>query len=125
MSTETVRIAVLRALLRLARRRTPATLADLLARVSLTEAGGEGEVERALASLARQQLVQRSGETASLSLAGLAVALAVVANAKTERASRASAKPTLRVARAERRVNVAPGASVIPMVGRTRRHRAA
>ena len=73
-----IEIAVLRALLRFSRRRTPATLADLLNRVG----GDAADVQRALASLARSQLVQRTGESARLSLSGLAVAVAITANAR-------------------------------------------
>lgn len=78
MSTE---IAVLRALLRLSRRRDAATLEDIVAHVR----DGVADVQRALASLARAQLVQRRGETARLSLSGLAVAVAVAAQAKDAR----------------------------------------
>lgn len=75
MSTE---IAVLRALLRFSRRRAPATLADLLHRIG----GDVPELQRALTSLARSELVVRNGETARLSFAGLAVAVAAAANAR-------------------------------------------
>jgi DNA-binding IclR family transcriptional regulator len=78
MSTE---IAVLRALLRFSRRRTPATLEDVVASVRDDAA----DVERALGSLARAQLVQRDGASARLSLAGLAVAVAAAARAKAAR----------------------------------------
>jgi DNA-binding IclR family transcriptional regulator len=77
MSTE---IAVLRALLHLSRRRAPATLADIVARVREDQA----DVQRALASLARAQLVQRTGDSARLSLGGLAVAVAAAARAKAD-----------------------------------------
>ena len=103
-------IAVLRALLRLARRRNPATLEDLLTRVD----ADAREVQRALASLARAQLVLRSGDAARLSLSGLAVAVA--ANANKQRAKTASAPP-------------ASTARIFPLhvahAARTRRHRAA
>ena len=103
MSTE---IAVLRALLRLSRRRSPATLEDLVTRVR----EDVGDVQRALASLARAQLVLRSGETARLSLAGLAVAVAAAAQAKA-------------TARAPRSITSGrASARILPMV---RRHRAA
>jgi hypothetical protein len=112
MSTE---IAVLRALLRLSRRRSPATLEDLVTRV---RGGGRGEhrspeqherdVQHALASLARAQLVLRQGETARLSLAGLAVAVAAVANAKAA----AKAPRSITSGRASARV--------VPMVRRRR-----
>lgn len=103
MSTE---IAVLRALLRLSRRRAPATLADLVSRVR----EDERDVQHALASLARSQLVLRNGETARLSMAGLAVAVASAAQAKAD-----AKKPrSITSGRAS--------ASVYPLV---RRHRAA
>jgi hypothetical protein len=75
MSTE---IAVLRALLRFSRRRAPPTLADLLHRVG----GDLAELQRALSSLSRSELIVRNGETARLSLTGLAVAVAAAANAR-------------------------------------------
>ncbi|MDB4934711.1 MAG: hypothetical protein JWP87_1683 [Labilithrix sp.] len=103
MSTE---IAVLRALLRLSRRRTPATFADLVERVG----ADASEVQRALGALARSQLVQRSGESARLSMAGLAIAVAAAAN--TRRAKT--------VARPQR-----PAARVIAISRSVRRHRAA
>lgn len=65
-------IDVLRALLRLARRRTPPTLEQLVVRVG----GEEADVRRALSSLAKSQLVQRTPAGLRLSLAGLAVAVA-------------------------------------------------
>ena len=65
-------IDVLRALLRLARRRTPPTLEQLVVRVG----GDETAVRRALQSLAKQSLVQRTPAGLRLSLAGLAVAVA-------------------------------------------------
>jgi hypothetical protein len=97
MSTE---IAVLRALLRLSRRRAPATLDDLVMRVR----ENARDVQHALASLARAQLVLRSGETARLSMAGLAVAVAATAQAKA----------TAKVAASR------PNARVIPMLRRRR-----
>jgi DNA-binding IclR family transcriptional regulator len=93
MSTE---IAVLRALLRLSRRSAPTTLADLLERVG----GDASDLQRALASLARSQLVLRSGESARLSLSGLAVAVAVTANA---RRAKTVARPSRPMAMARRR----------------------
>jgi hypothetical protein len=105
MSTE---IALLRALLRLSRRASaarPVTLADLVAGVR----EDAREVEHALASLARQQLVLRAGETVRLSMPGLAVAVAAAAQ------SRASAKVATR----------RPSARVFPLQARVRRHRAA
>jgi DNA-binding IclR family transcriptional regulator len=102
MSTE---IAVLRALLLLTRSRSAVTAADVVARVREDAA----EVERTLGSLARQQLVQRRGETVALSLSGLAVAVAAAAHA------RATAKVATR----------RPSARVVPLVARGRRRRAA
>ena len=87
MSTE---IAVLRALLFFSRRRAPATLEDLLHRVG----GDLPEMQRALASLARSQLVQRTGQTARLSLAGLAVACAAAANARSARRAKTVSRPS-------------------------------
>ena len=102
MSTE---IAVLRALLRLSRRTGSTTLEALVASVR----EDAREVMTALASLARQQLVLRAGETTRLSMAGLAVAVAAAAQ------SRASAKVVTRAARGR----------VVPLQLRARRHRAA
>ena len=104
MSTE---IALLRALLRLSRRAACPTFTELLNRVG----GDASDVQRALASLARAQLVQRSGETARLSLAGLAVAVAATANARRAKTVARPSKP----ADARRVVSIA----------RVRRHRAA
>jgi DNA-binding IclR family transcriptional regulator len=65
-------IDVLRALLRLAPRRKSPTLDELVVRV-----GGDGQtVRRALFTLARGGLVQRTSTGLRLSLAGLAVAVA-------------------------------------------------
>ena len=112
MSTE---IAVLRALLQLSRssgRAAPATLEDLVTRVR----EDARDVQHALASLARAQLVLRSGETARLSMAGLAVAVAATARAK------AAAKAPRSI------VSDRPSARVFPIQSpqaRARRHRAA
>ena len=103
MSTE---IAVLRALLRLSRRRA-ANGSTLEALVTLVREDAPA-VQRALASLARAQLVLRSGETARLSMAGLAVAAAAQAKANAKRPR------SITSGRAS--------ASVFPLV---RRHRAA
>ncbi len=108
MSTE---IAVLRALLQLSHRRTPATLDDVVARI---RAADEREVLHSLASLARAQLVLRSGVTMRLSLAGLAVAVAATSHAK------AAAKARLRSVAADR-----TSARVVSLDARPRRHRAA
>ena len=102
MSTE---IAVLRAVLRLSRRSGSATLEALVASVR----EDAREVLTALASLARQQLVLRAGDTTRLSMAGLAVAVAAAAQ------SRASAEVVTRAA----------SARVVPLQLRVRRHRAA
>jgi DNA-binding IclR family transcriptional regulator len=110
MSTE---IAVLRALLQLSRRATPATFSELLARVGPD--ADASELQRALGSLARSQLVTRSGESARLSLAGLAVAVAASAQARR-------AKTVARPAR-----TLARRASVVSITRATRmkRHHAA
>jgi DNA-binding IclR family transcriptional regulator len=93
MSTE---IAVLRALLHLSRRATPATFTELLARVG----GDASDVQRSLASLARAQLVQRSGESARLTLPGLAVAVAAASAARTNvRRAKTVARPSRPAAR--------------------------
>jgi DNA-binding IclR family transcriptional regulator len=111
MSTE---IAVLRALLRFSRRRAPATFADLLAQVG----GGADDLQRALGSLARSQLVQRSGESARLSMAGLAIAVAAAANARR-------AKTVARPARADHDGGRVIAISRAARVRRARAHRAA
>lgn len=76
-------IDVLRALLRLARRRTPPTLDQLVVRVR----GDEALVRRALGALARSGLVEESAAGARLTMAGLAVAVAVAQRPKREKAS--------------------------------------
>jgi DNA-binding IclR family transcriptional regulator len=63
---------VLRALLRLARRRSSPSLDQLVLRVGADESG----VRRALFTLAKNGLVQRTPAGLRLSLAGLAVAVA-------------------------------------------------
>jgi DNA-binding IclR family transcriptional regulator len=63
---------VLRALLRLARRRTPPSLEALVVRVGVEEP----EVRNALRVLAWQGLVQRTPSGLGLSMQGLAVAVA-------------------------------------------------
>ncbi len=102
MSTE---IAVLRALLQLSRRATPATFSELLARVG----SDATELQRALASLARSELVTRSGPSARLSLAGLAVAVAASAQARRAKtvarpahARTSTAAPVVSITRATR-----------------------
>ena len=86
MSTE---IAVLRALLHLSRRSSPATLSDVIDRV----ARDPRDVQRALAAFARAQLVQRNGEHVRFSLAGLAVAVAAVRHYQTTRRAKTVAQP--------------------------------
>ena len=101
MSTE---IAVLRALLQLSRRATPATFSELLARVG----SNATELQRALASLARSELVTRSGPSARLSLAGLAVAVSASAQARRAKTvarpahARTSGAPVVSITRATR-----------------------
>jgi DNA-binding IclR family transcriptional regulator len=107
-------IDVLRALLRLARRRTPATAADLLARVDASEP----ELVRILARLEKAELAYRDGGGVRLSLGGLAVAAASVAPVGPGRRS----KPAhARAASAASNDTRAP-AAVLPLL---RRHRAA
>lgn len=65
-------IDVLRALLRLARRRMPPTLEQILVRVG----GDDAEVRRVLRSLGRKGLVHQTATSFRLSMAGLAVAVA-------------------------------------------------
>lgn len=113
MSTE---IAVLRALLRLSRRRAfsaGVTLDDLVAIVARTTrrrtdaSASPEDVTRALSSLARAQLVQRTGEHTRLSLAGLAVAVAAANYVQSSSRAKTVAQP-----------RVVP---VAPMVRRARR----
>jgi DNA-binding IclR family transcriptional regulator len=102
MASMTTETALLRALLKLSRRRAhqgAATLADLVERVG----SDASEVQRALASLARSQLVQRSGESARLSLAGLAVAVAVAANARRAKTVARPSRPARVVSMVRRR----------------------
>ena len=89
MSTE---IALLFALRHLARCRVPATLDELLLRVSTGACAtcDTADVELALANLARAGLVQRRGSTACLSLTGLVVAVAAAKQEQAERASPAA-----------------------------------
>lgn len=87
-----VEIDTLRALLRLARRRTPPTLEQLLVRVG----GEEDDVRRALGSLAERGLVQRTPAGLRLSLAGFAVAVALADRSKAPRprnAPKAASEP--------------------------------
>lgn len=102
-------IDVLRALFRLARKRTHASHEDLLVRVG----GDLRDVRRALTVLARAGLVHRTVDGPRLTLAGLAVAAScaapVGAGVKKKRKPAAT-------------VQALPRARVLPMV---RRHRAA
>lgn len=98
-------IDVLRALFRLARKRTQASHEDLLVRVG----GDLRDVRRALTILARSGLVQRTVDGPRLTLAGLAVAASCAAPVGTKK-RKVAAAPAL------------PRARVLPMV---RRHRAA
>lgn len=85
---------VLRALLRLARRRTPPSLEALVVRVGVEEP----EVRNALRVLAWQGLVQRTPAGLGLSMQGLAVAVAyakrpaAVAKPKPKKATRTPLK---------------------------------
>ncbi len=93
-------VDVLRALLRLARRRNPPTLEQLVVRVG----GEDAAVRTALASLARSGLVQRSAAGVRLSLPGLAVAVACAQRPRTVPAAAASSTVVTKPAeRAERR----------------------
>lgn len=85
MSTET---DVLRALLRLARRRTPPTIEQVLLRVR----GEEADIRLALRSLADSGLVQRGPLGLRLSMAGFAVAVACASLPRTP-ATRRTATP--------------------------------
>lgn len=79
-------IDVLRALLRLARRRTPPTPEQLLVRVR----GDERAIGEALAALARRGLVHETPAGLRLSLAGFAVAVAVAKRAAKDRTAEPS-----------------------------------
>ena len=90
-------IDVLRALLRLARRRTPPTLEQLVVRVG----GEEDDVRRALRALAKSGLVQRTSAGLRLSMAGLAVAVACAQRPRpAARPQVASSAPLVRRRRA-------------------------
>ncbi len=88
MSTES---AVLCALLRLARRRGPVTMNDLLARV----AARPRDIRRAVAALVRADLVLLTPNGPKLSLAGLAVAAASAAVRAEKHAPLARVAPPL------------------------------
>jgi len=87
----TTELAVLRALLRLSRRRGPATIEELVTRV----AADSTSVVRALGVLARAGLVQRTAAGPRLSLPGLAVAVAAASQAKTQTRKRRSARASI------------------------------
>jgi DNA-binding IclR family transcriptional regulator len=71
--TMSLEIDVLRALLRLARRRTAPSMEELLLRVEAEPP----DVLQALSSLARRGFVRRTGPGIGLTLGGFAVAVAV------------------------------------------------
>lgn len=104
-------ITVLRALLRLARRRAPATVEDILVRVG----GEEADVRRALGALARAELVYRTAEGPRLSLAGFAVAAACAA--PVARKAKQPKAPAPTPAPADK---AQAGGRVIPLVRRRR-----
>jgi hypothetical protein len=110
MSTEN---AVLRAVLLLSRPRpdtggapSAATVATIVARVRDDEAA----VERALAALARADLVVRVGGSIRLSFTGLAVAVAAAARQRAEARRPKALAPFA----------APPGARVLPMARRRR-----
>lgn len=106
-------IDVLRAFLRLARRRTSPTLARLVERVP----GDEADVRRALFSLARQGLIQRTPAGLRLSLAGLAVAVAF--------AERGPARKNKNNKKKDEVAEVVAAPAVLPLAGARPRRRAA
>ncbi len=86
MNTET---ALLRVLLRMSRLAAPATLDDLVAHVR----EDAHQVRRALRALAHAEFVQRTEDTARLTLSGLAVAVALASEARgTAKATRGEPK---------------------------------
>jgi len=123
ISTEIAVLCALLRLSRLSRRRSSgssggATLTDLVATVARTSrrrssdiAPSLTDVQRALGSLARAQLVQRTGEHARLSLPGLAVALAAARHVQESSRAKPVAQP--RIGR------------VVPMIRRARARSAA
>ncbi len=83
---------VLRAMLRLARRRSPSDREQLLVRVG----GSEAELRAALRRLEKTGLVERTGPVAGrLTFQGLAVAVATVAATRPARLARRT-KPVVR-----------------------------
>lgn len=85
----TPEIAVLRALLRLARRRAPASLDEILVRVD----ADADEIHRALAALSRAGLVYRIETGPRLTMAGFAVAVATTAAVPAPRKRAPAARP--------------------------------
>lgn len=83
----TLELDLLRAMLRLARRRTPATIDQLLLRVP----GDEAAVRRALAALVRGGLVAPGPKGPRLSLTGFAIAVAYAQHPRPSTVARASA----------------------------------
>ena len=75
IASMTPEIAVLRALLRLARRRSPATLEELLVRVD----ADADDVQYALRQLARAGLVHTEKNVPRLTMTGFAIAVAMTA----------------------------------------------
>jgi predicted transcriptional regulator len=88
MASMSPEIAILRALLRLARRRSPASLDEILVRVD----ADADEARRALNALARAGLVHDTQTGPRLTMAGFAVAVAMAATppAKQPRKRQAS-----------------------------------
>lgn len=111
---------ILRALLRLARRRSPTTLAQLADRVH----GDDMAIHSALRSLAKSGLVQRTPAGLRLSLAGLAVAVASAQLPKTK-----ATKPRTKSDVVQRNVETTrtPESTPVTAIGERRgsRHRAA
>jgi DNA-binding IclR family transcriptional regulator len=103
----TLDLDILRALLRLARRRSPPTLEKLLERVG----GDEPAALRVLATLAEladQGLIQRTPSGFGLSLQGFAVAVACAEHSRPRRRTR----------KAERSEPLAPASSIAPATRR-------
>lgn len=108
MASMSLETALLSAMLRLARRRAPATLDQLLVRVDADAA----EARSALASLARAGLVHVVGDQPRLTMVGFAIAVATAAvTSERRRAARGERRAPGREARAKR---------VVPLVRRRR-----
>lgn len=99
----TLEIDVLRALLRLARRRTAPTLEQLLVRVD----ADQDALERALAALVRADLVHHTPKGPRLTLTGFAIAVAYAqrpaAQVSAPAPARAAARPRKSGERSRRR----------------------